>query len=130
MPVTFQIDGNAGIVRTRCTGLVTFAEVIDHFRELAEDPACPERLDVLLDVTGIASLPDPSQLRSVSVEIDRLRHRVRFGNCAIVAGSDVVFGMMRMFEVFAAEHFHSIRVLRDLGESEAWLASHHPGNDR
>ena len=31
MPVTFQIDGNAGIVRTRCTGLVTFAEVIDTY---------------------------------------------------------------------------------------------------
>ena len=126
MPVTYLIDGAAGIIRTRCAGIVTFEEVAGHFRELAEDPGCPERLDVLLDLTAIESLPDPSQLRSVGVEIDRVRERVQFGSCAIVAGSDAMFGMMRMFEVFAANRFGAIRVSRALDEAESWLASRRP----
>jgi hypothetical protein len=126
MPVTYQIDSAAGIIRTRCAGIVTFEEIAGHFRELAEDPACPARLDVLLDLTAIESLPDPSQVRSVGAEIDRVRERVRFGSCAIVAGSDAMFGMMRMFEVFAANRFGAIRVLRALDEAESWLASRRP----
>jgi hypothetical protein len=34
-----------------------------------------------------------------------------------------MFGMMRMFEVFAGKHFRAIRVFRDLTAAEAWLVS-------
>jgi hypothetical protein len=123
MPVTYRIDKARGIIRTRCVGAVTFDEVIGHFRELEHALECAERLDVLLDLSELASLPHAHQLRAVGQEIGRIGDRIRFDHCAIVARTDVVFGMMRMFEVFAAERFRSIGVFREEGEAETWLTS-------
>ena len=52
----------------------------------------------------------------------RLRSRVRFGICAILVGSDAVFGTAMVFEVAAARNFRVTKVFRDAGEAEAWLA--------
>ncbi len=38
MPVTYSIDANRRMIRTACTRPLTFAQVIDHFRELGETP--------------------------------------------------------------------------------------------
>ena len=123
MPVTYRIDRDSGLIRTRCVGVVTFAEVIDHFRALERDPACRDHLDVVLDLGDLSSIPTPDQLRAVSVEIAQIQPKIRFGACAIVAKTDVLFGMSRMFEALAEERFRAIRVSRTVDEAEAWLGS-------
>ena len=123
MPVTYSIDKAQRIIRTKCAGFVTLDQVVDHFRMLEQDPVCPGKLDVLLDLSETTSLPESTQLKLVSEEIGRVRTRVQFGACAIVANRDALFGMARMFEVFAAERFRATRVFRTHGEAEAWLAS-------
>ena len=123
MPVTYGIDCDSGLIRTRCVGVVTFAEVIDHFRALERDPACRDHLDVVLDLGDLSSIPTPDQLRAVSVEIAQIQPKIRFGACAIVAKTDVLFGMSRMFEALAEERFRAIRVFRTVDEAEAWLGS-------
>jgi hypothetical protein len=125
MPVVYEIDKARGLIRTRCLGHVTFEEVIGHFPTLAQDPECPPRLDVLLDLSEMTSLPDAPKLREVSAEIGKVRDRVRFGACAIVAPRDVLFGMLRMFEVYAEERFDATRVFREVAEAEAWLLEQH-----
>jgi hypothetical protein len=102
---------------------VALADVIDHFRTLSEDPVCAGHLDVLLDVREADSLPESNQLRVVSSEIAAIRVKVQFGLCAIVAKRDAMFGMMRMFGVFAERGFGAIRVFRGTAEAEAWLMS-------
>jgi SpoIIAA-like len=123
MPVIYQIDRANGIIRTRCVGPVTIDEVIDHFRQLERDADCPERLDVLLDISEETSVPESEDLREVTREIRRIRNRVQFDRCAIVASRDVLVGMMRMFAVFTEEYFRETRVFRDAGYAEAWLVS-------
>jgi len=123
MSVTYHIDKVKGIIRTRCIGNVTFDEVVDHFRELERDPDCPNHLDVLLDLSETTSIPEANQLRAVSYQIGRIRERVKFNACAIVACKEVLFGMMRMFEIFAEEQFRMTCVFREVGEAEAWLTS-------
>jgi len=123
MPVTYTIDTKERLIRTRCTGMVTFAEVVEHFRELARDPECAERLDVSLDLSEVNSLPDASQIRAVSLELKNIQRNVRFGACAIVASRDALFGMLRMFEVMVQDYFRAIRVFRASAEAEAWLVS-------
>jgi hypothetical protein len=123
MPVVYQIDGDRKIIRTRCIDPLTVEEVLEHFRTLERDSNCPERLDVLLDVSEATSVPLSENLRQVTREIGRVRSRVQFGTCAIVASKDALFGMMRMFEVFAGNYFRETRVFRVLAEAEAWLAS-------
>jgi hypothetical protein len=121
MPVTYRIDADQGIIRTKCSGNVTMEEVIDHFRALQLDPACPDHLKVLLDLGETNSLPDGAQIAVVSDEVRKVRKKIRFEECAIVATRDALFGMMRMFEVAAQEYFRAVRVFRATTAAEEWL---------
>jgi SpoIIAA-like len=123
VPVTYQIDRETALIRTRCTGDVSFTEVVQHFRDLQEDASLPKGLDVLIDLTETRSIPESAQLRSVAREVELLRDKVHWGACAIVASRDVLFGMSRMFHAFAQEHFARSNVFRELEEAERWLAS-------
>ena len=126
MPVTYEIDKANRIIRTRCIGAVTIEEVVDHFRVLEGDPDCPDRIDVLLDLSEVTSLPNRGNLQDVTRAMSRIRDRVQFGSCAIVACTDALFGFIRMFEVLAEPHFSESHVFWTLTEAEAWLTSKHP----
>src|SRR5262245_32031546 len=123
MPVTYEIDTASRIIPTTCSGQVTIEEVIDHFRELGRDPDCPAHLDVLLDLSGETTIPKPAYLREMVSEIRKLKDKVTFGNCAVAARTDALFGMLRVFAVIAEEYFREICVFRSIGEAETWLAS-------
>ncbi len=123
VPVSYQIDRELALIRTRCRGDVSFAEVVDHFRELQSDPSLPARLDVLLDLTEMQSIPESDQLQSVAREVAHLKGKLEWGACAIVARSDLLFGMSRIFHAFAEAHFARSNVFRDLEAAERWLAS-------
>ena len=81
MPVRYTAEPDRGLIRTR-TGDVTFAEVMDHFQDLEEDPTVPDRLDVLLDLTALTSIPTSEQLRVVAGTAGQVRARVRWGALA------------------------------------------------
>lgn len=118
----YQLNREKRTIRTRCFGQVTMPEVIDHFNALRDDPNCPPRLDVFLDVSEVTALPESSQVSAVVTELKKFRTRTRFDNCAIVATTDALFGMMRMFEALSEEYFGTTRTFRDAAEAEAWLA--------
>jgi hypothetical protein len=90
---------------------------------LEQDPKRPERLAVFLDLSEADSLPETHQLHSVVEALNRIRGQVHFDACAILATRDVLFGMMRMFEVFAEHLFRVTGTFRTAGEAEAWLKS-------
>ena len=126
MPVLYQIALDKGRIHTRCVGEVAFPEVLDHFRVLEEDPDFRDGLDVLLDLSELASWPTPDQLQAVGGKLERIQPKARFGACAIVAPRDVLFGLSRMFMAVAAEHFQRMSVFRSADEAEGWLRSFPP----
>jgi hypothetical protein len=105
---------------------VTIEEVIDHFHELENDPDCPDRVNVLLDLSDETSIPTKDNLTDVASEISRIRGRVQFGSCAVVACTDALYGMLRMFEMFAEQYFRESCVFRTKRDAEVWLASRRP----
>ena len=123
MPVTYHIDVARRLIHTRCVGPVTLAEVSEHCAVLIQDPMCPDRLDVLLDLSAMTTVPQSDQLRDVTSTIARIRARVKFGRCAIIAPQQAVFGMSRMFAVFAEEYFLATQVFRAVPDGALWLAS-------
>jgi hypothetical protein len=125
VPVVYEIDRVNKIIHTRCVGPVTLEEVVDHFRTLVQDPDCPECLDVLLDLSEETSIPTKQELEEVTRALRTARRSVHFGFCAIVAVRDALFGMARMWEVFAEHYFDGTYVFRSMKEAEVWLASHH-----
>ena len=78
---------------------------------------------MLLNVSDADSLPATTQLGAVAAELAVVRAKVQFGNCAVVATRNAMFGMMRMFEVMAARYFEAIHVFRSSAEAEAWLVA-------
>ena len=127
MPVTYTIDSARNIIHTRCEGSVSFEEVITHFKTLTSDPKCPPRLNVLLDLTGVTSAPTSEQIRRVSSVIGDSRKHLVFDTCAIAVSSELIYGMMRMFEVFTEENFRQARTFRGLDEAQEWLNEQVPG---
>jgi hypothetical protein len=122
MSITFNIDPAAGLIRTIGSGHVTLAEVQEHFTELAG--AWPAgRLDVLLDLSACTSLPDFPQLRSVVAQLDASGGRTRFDRCAIVASRELLYGLLRVFEVMADIRFAAVRVFRTETDAAEWLAT-------
>jgi len=45
-----------------------------------------------------------------------------FGFCAVVATRDIVYGIARMFEVYAGRYFQEVMVFREVDTAESWLA--------
>ena len=123
VPITYQIDADKRTIRTKAVGYVTLQEVIDHFRTLEQDPQCPKRPDVFLDLSEVDSLPETPQLSTVIHELKKIRAKVRFESCAILASRDALFGMMRVFEALAEKFFRETRTFRIATEAEAWLVS-------
>jgi hypothetical protein len=102
-------------------GPVTRTEVLAHFDDLEREAELPDRLDVLLDLRRITSLPDGDDIAAVAQAVSRLRHRVAWGACAVVASADASFGMSRVFEVHTDELFERVAVFRDLAAAAIWL---------
>ncbi len=121
MPITYRIDRSRQLILTRCVGAVVLDEVRRHFVALGQDPECPERLDVLLDLSEMTTVPVSEQLRTVTNDIAHLRPDIQFGTCAIVAATPALFGMARMFEVLAAPYFSAMAVFRTEAEGVIWL---------
>jgi len=123
MPIPYQIDHKESLIRTKCVGKVSLEDVLGHFDDLERDPHCPRSLDVLLDFSDLETVPDTVQLMAVADRMRRLESRVRFGACAIVAKSDVIYGIARMYTVYAESQFRIARVFREFLQAEFWLQS-------
>jgi hypothetical protein len=121
MPVTYRIERSKQLILTRCTGPIVLDEVRRHFVTLSQDNECPPRLDVLLDLSEMTTVPESDQLRTVASDIAHLRPQIQFGICAIVASRPPLFGMARMFEVFAERYFSGTGVFRTEAEAADWL---------
>ena len=71
-------------------------------------------------------LQGPPRLPDVHTVADRVGWRPGFAirRCAILADSDLAFGIGRMFATMAGRHFGAVEVFRDAGEADAWLSPH------
>lgn len=124
MPIDYEIeraDEHCALVRTTCRGAVDFEQALEHFRALVTDPRRQGRLDVLLDLRSVETLPDREQVREVAEQVGGMLPVVQWRRLAVVAARDVVFGVSRMFEAHSEPYFEETHVFRDLDEAEAWL---------
>jgi hypothetical protein len=121
MPVTYRIDPARRLIHTTCTGMVTLEEVLGHFAVLMIDPNRSHGLDVLLDLTRIQTIPTSEELRIVASEIAHIRPEIEFGRCAVAASQEAMYGMSRMFEVYAESYFTKVQAFRTVEEAALWL---------
>src|SRR5262245_56330965 len=123
MPITYEIDPGRRLIVTKCVGATALTEVLQHFEQLINDPACPPVLNVLLDLTEMTAVPDSGQLHAAATATAEASRHVQFDHCAIVAASEPTRGLAMVWQMFAQQSFRAAETSRTAEEARAWLAS-------
>lgn len=104
----------------RATGNVTYAEC-----ERALDDILAHRVEdgprtILIDARGVTGAPSSSELHSLARDM-KIFIRRGYGPIAIVTDGAFVYGVARMFAVFAEAFGMSVSAFRSVDDAGAWL---------
>lgn len=119
MPIEYSIDSAGPLVKISYLGPVTKQEIIDHRRQLEEDPRQVLRYDAVVDMrygTVDLSADDIRELATTAREREWPPSR-----CAFVSPYDSTFGDLRMFEQWADRGARQYRTFRTFRDACAWL---------
>ncbi len=118
MPISYTIDHDRKLVVTRLWDAVTEDQVYEHNRLLRSDPLFDPSFKQLTDMTELGEV-----LVGAGMIKDTARDHFFLPGVprALVAPSDVVFGMARMFAIHSESMGQQIEVFRELDAAETWL---------
>ncbi|MCG3180998.1 MAG: hypothetical protein BIFFINMI_03365 [Phycisphaerae bacterium] len=123
MPVTYQIDKSARLVRVICTGDVDDQQVLALYRRMRADPDYSPGFSELVDQRDVSRLDlTRAGLRSLAdLSANREGPPTPF-RTAIVAPSDPTFALGRMYELLSdGATPEEVSVFRDMDAALAWL---------
>ena len=116
--MNYRIDQERGIVFTRGWGELSTRQLFDVMSQILLDPRFDPGYRSLGDLRDVTSITvdtfATAQAAASPLFADGTRR-------AIVASSDVAFGMARMFASFSERSGQEVRVFRDMQLAEAWL---------
>lgn len=124
MPVTITTNAAERVRYTVISGDVTGAELVEAFGRAAAAPEYDPSVNGLVDMRGVERLDVASSaIWDLAQLLRRAERGVTSRRVAIVAPSDFVFGMARMFEALAATSGAktTYHIFRDMAEARAWL---------
>ncbi len=120
MAVSYTIEG--GLLRLKLEGQYEPQDIIREFLAGIADPACPNPVALLVDVTASESLGtrEPQEIRQVAEYLGPYAKRIG-GRCAIVASRDLHFGLSRMGSAYTEGVGVETAVFRDASSALEWL---------
>jgi len=118
MPEGHQIDVSRRIVVSRAWGELSTADFLAHYQSVATDPSFDPTFAQLVDLRDVTAFAlDTGTIRAKAVN-SLFQPGVRR---AIVAPSDIAFGLARMFSTYAESASQTVAVFRAIDEAERWL---------
>ena len=121
MPIEYEID--SGVIWMRTVGEVDYQsgrKVLDAAIADAHALASPRKLPIVFDIRASRENRSADEARGiaqfVSLHLDVFDRR-----CAVVAGSDLLFGVARMFGSYAETYGVEVSVFRSIEEVNDWL---------
>jgi hypothetical protein len=124
MPITLSENPTTGWLETKATGLVTHDDIRRHLK--TEDEQRGLGKPEIFDTRGAWTNLTQEQVRDLVWFTEALHRRARFGPTAIIADSDLAYGMARMYQMLLEGKAVPIGVFRTLPEGEQWLAAKSP----
>ena len=125
MPITFSVKPDQGYYISKYAGRLTDDDLIKPWKDFFESGEWVPCLNELADI---------SELDGQDITMDGIMRLAQFvtsvlkENCksvikaAVYSPHDLSFGLARMYEAMADESIQEVRVYRERGEAEAWLA--------
>ena len=123
MPLTYRVDKKYRIVRSHGTDVLSVADILEYFEASRADPDYEESMHRLMDLRDVSQLPSSEDIRSLAV-FARTKAPVESARMAILAPSDLAFGVSMMFKAFVG-YGERLIVVRDESEAMNWLTSAH-----
>jgi hypothetical protein len=122
MPMEYNIDRTARLVRIVGSGRLTDREMVECVSRLRADPMLEPDMNTLADMRGIeVGFSQEGVTRMLEV-MEATADRRTAAKGAIVVSSDAAFGMSRMIEMRSEERTHpTLRVFRDMHAACNWL---------
>ena len=118
MPQRHQIDVARRIVVSCAWGELSTADFLAHFQAVGTDPSFDPTFGQLVDLREVALFT----LDTVTIREKAARSLFQPGvRRAIVAPSDIAFGLARMFGMYAASASQNVAVFRTIDDAERWL---------
>ena len=118
MPADFRIEQEQRLIRTRAWGVLSDAETLTHYHEIAHHPAFDPSYSLLCDLRGVTFIEAaPHTLRDLA----RLSTFARGTRRAFIVSVDEHFGLARMLQAFCELQGTEVGVFRSLSEAHDWL---------
>ena len=120
MPADYEIDVEHRIVRVRCWGDVTFAELIEGRVRLVNDPAFKPDFSVMFDCLEVPrSVLTTAQVQEFASHIPLGRG----SRVAIVIAHTASLGLARMFQILREVNRgqEQVHIFTNREEAETWL---------
>jgi hypothetical protein len=121
LPCHVETDPVHGLVVVRAEGEITAEDIVGAIRDVWREPSWLERPHVLWDLrkAGVSAIHTPEVRRIVSTERQERPEEQVHTRMALLASTDVGFGMARVVAAMVADQPIAVRVFRD-DEAEAW----------
>lgn len=120
MPLSYRVDKTQQIVRSFGSGVLSVNDLLQYFAATRADPDFDPSMHRLMDLRDVTQLPSSEDIRSLAL-FARSRAPDDTARMAILASSDLAFGVSMMFKAFVGYGSRLI-VVRDEDEAFGWLA--------
>jgi len=118
MPIKYRIEVSLRTVFTTPFGAYTDQDARQHVEDLRNEPDFEADFDQLFDARGVTSV----ELTGACVrEIASIRMFGEGSRRAFATGTDVAFGLTRMFEMLRDDSPDEIRIFRNIDDARRWL---------
>jgi hypothetical protein len=112
-----------GVLRTTVAGSAAADDVRAYLAAVRADSRYRPGMHTLVDCRTVATLLSSADLRSIAEEVRAMSPPSVYRRIAMLASTDVVFGLIRMYEAFAETSSLEVQAFRDECEAIAWLSN-------
>ena len=121
MGVSHRIEND--VLYTTIEGEFTPDDIRAYREGLRADPAYHAGMHALVDCRRVSALFSAEDLRALANDLERPPSAfVGPWRCAIVVASEVIYGLVRMYDAYLQTDTIDVRPFRDFDEAVAWLA--------
>ena len=125
MPYTYEFSDQYPLVQVYIRGRDTFSDHIERIERITSDPRWESNHCVLVDFSETTDFDiSTSDLERIAALQHQRNETIGSGKMAVVAPTDFVFGLTRMWEAYMdseAPSIMQIMVFRNRGNAIEWL---------
>ncbi len=121
MPHSIQIIEDLGVVVARFRSDVTYEEVRNVLAETVQLPGFRPHLKAIIDFRNATTRATGTDVHKLALYAQNTDFAWGDAKCAVIAPSDLIYGLFRMFSALTSGYEVTTRVFRNVEKANEWL---------